>query len=530
MDTSYTQFPRRPISSSSASFSSTSFGKSAKRPAATVPESSAGKRVNRSQCRLCPVAHSNLPLHSEQSHFPWFFNQDSVCWRCQKVSTTDAEMAAHSMPNHRPSFLGNHTLLWGQLFLGSLHFLASLLSLSSLWHLFTYVHEEHLFPSTPRSIPERLSSSLNYFEEQFLQRPVGALREYCTSPPSRLLSLTHWETIIIILSRLSPEDRERFRTYACPMDLDGRPIEIPSSPQPQAPVAALQAPTPIPFIDTLMHLDMPLSRHHLSSLDELEQQFRTGNLELVAVVANYVFSRFWGLLPSHLQNDARGRIFFTIRLHPHEAPGGFSLLHSIQTFLPHPKCVGLGEIGLDYSRGCSCAKALGMSCSCRVTHHEMQKAFLHAILSPLQAMPTPFSKVIVLHYRGQSPDDDSAFRDTLSILQELGLTQLSIHRHCFLGSRDELELWSQVFPNCSYGLTSKFLERPFHRAVIPRIPHDKLLLESDAPLLSPQAAQSSFKTSWLCHHSISIIAQLQGTTPQLLVQQCNQNARTLYGI
>ena len=175
-------------------------------------------------------------------------------------------------------------------------------------------------------------------------------------------------------------------------------------------------------------------------------------------------------------------------------------------------------------------KALGMSCSCRVTRHEMQKAFLRAILSPLQAMPTPFSKVIVLHCRGQSPDDDSASRDTSSILQELGLTQLRIHRYCFLGSRDELELWSQVFPNCSFGLSSKFLERPFHRSVIPRIPHDKLLLESDAPLLSPQAAQSSFNTSWLCHHSISIIAQLQGTTPQLLVQQCNQNARTLYGI
>ena len=282
-DTSYTQFPRRPISSSSASSSSTSFGKSAKRPAATVPESSAGKWVNRSQCRLCPVAHSNLPLHSEQSHLPWFCNPESVCWRCQKVLTTDAEMAVHSMPNHRPSFSGNHTLLWGQLFLGSLHSLASLLSLSSLRHIFTYVHEEHLFPSTPRSIPERLSSSLNYFEEQFLQRPVGALREYRTSPPSRLLSLTHWETIIIILS---PEDRERFRTYACPMDLDGRPIETPSSLQPQAPVATLQAPTPIPFIDTHMHLDMSLSRHHLSSLDELEQQFRTGNLELVAVVAN----------------------------------------------------------------------------------------------------------------------------------------------------------------------------------------------------------------------------------------------------
>ena len=337
-------------------------------------------------------------------------------WRCQKVQTADAEMAAHSMPNHRPSFSGNYTLLWGQLFLGSLHFLASLLSLSSLWHLFTYVHKEHLFPSTPRSIPERLSSSLNYFEEHFLQCPVGALREYHTSPPSRLLSITHWETINLILS---PEDREQIRTYAGLMDLDGRP-------QPQAPAAAIQAPTPIPFIDTHMHLDMSLSRKQLSSLDELEQLLCTGNLELVAIVANYVFSQFWGLLPSHLQNDAQGRVLFTFGLHPHDAPGEFSLLHSIQNYLSHPKCVGLGEIGLDYSCGCSCAKALGMSYSCRVTRHEMQKAFLCTILSPLQAMPSPFSKVIVLHCRGLSPSDDSASRDTLSILQELGLTQLRI--------------------------------------------------------------------------------------------------------
>ena len=83
----------------------------------------------------------------------------------------------------------------------------------------------------------------------FLQRPVGALKEDNTSPPSRLLSLTHWE---IILSRLTPEDREWYRTYFCPMDLDGCPMEIASVSysQPQAPVAALLAPTPIPFIDT----------------------------------------------------------------------------------------------------------------------------------------------------------------------------------------------------------------------------------------------------------------------------------------
>ena len=54
-----------------------------KRPAATALESTAGKRVNRSPCRLCPVAYSNLPLHSKQFHLPWFFNPDSVCWRCR---------------------------------------------------------------------------------------------------------------------------------------------------------------------------------------------------------------------------------------------------------------------------------------------------------------------------------------------------------------------------------------------------------------------------------------------------------------
>ena len=58
------------------------------------------------------------------------------------------------------------------------------------------------------TMSDRLSYYLNFVEEQILQRPVGAFRENHVSPPSLLFSLFHWGTLAIILTRLSPEDRE----------------------------------------------------------------------------------------------------------------------------------------------------------------------------------------------------------------------------------------------------------------------------------------------------------------------------------
>ena len=205
-------------------------------------------------------------------------------------------------------------------------------------------------------------------------------------------------------------------------------------------------------------------------------------------------------------------------------------MSAILARLFYPRCVGLSEVGLDYSRSCNCQFSLGMSCSCILPRHEMQKAFLRAVLSLLSAFSSPFCKALVLHCRSHNDEDDSAARDTFSILQELGLTHVAIHLHCFLSSRDEFELWCQTCPNCKFGLTSKFLSRPSHRAVIPRIPEDRLLLESDAPLLSPRAARSSFNTSLLCHHSIRDIASLRGVSSEALVQLCNQNDHNLYRI
>ena len=187
------------------------------------------------------------------------------------------------------------------------------------------------------------------------------------------------------------------------------------------------------------------------------------------------------------------------------------------------RCVGLGEVGLDYSG--NCRQHLNSQCDCTQNFHDQQKKFLREVLPWAKEL----NKTLVIHCRGRRKEDGSAASDVLAILQELGLTKLQIYRHCFLGTEDELKEWLRVCPNAMFGVTAKEMEASDHRRVVQQIPLEKLLIESDAPYLAPSQVQVVNNSPWLCSYTVATLAQLTGQNPRMLLQQCNSNARQLYG-
>ena len=83
----------------------------------------------------------------------------------------------------------------------------------------------------------------------------------------------------------------------------------------------------------------------------LSEKVRQHEWNLHYVVGNYVFLEHWHTLHRHV--NSHDSIYVTVGLHPLVASKSSCLdthIHAMDTLLRHPKCVGVGEVGLDYHR------------------------------------------------------------------------------------------------------------------------------------------------------------------------------------
>jgi TatD DNase family protein len=155
------------------------------------------------------------------------------------------------------------------------------------------------------------------------------------------------------------------------------------------------------------------------------------------------------------------QVYAAIGRHPNSAAGFDDAdLAELEALASHDKCVAIGETGLDYYRE-------------HAPRDDQRRAFeAHIELARATAKP------LVIHTR--SADDD-----TLDLLEERA-GDLSVILHCFsMASRVEQCLahenwWFSFAGNVSYPKSEDL------RTAAIRIPAQRLLVETDAPYLSPQ--------------------------------------------
>jgi TatD DNase family protein len=127
----------------------------------------------------------------------------------------------------------------------------------------------------------------------------------------------------------------------------------------------------------------------------------------------------------------------------------------------HPEVVAVGECGLDYFRNFS--------------PHDAQRRAFHRQLE----IATATGKPVFLHQR-------DAHADFVAILREHGARWRGV-AHCFTGGGAELEAYLEL--GLAIGITGWICDerRGAHLTdLMPRIPADRLLLETDAPYLLPR--------------------------------------------
>ncbi|HTE42380.1 MAG TPA: TatD family hydrolase [Steroidobacteraceae bacterium] len=204
------------------------------------------------------------------------------------------------------------------------------------------------------------------------------------------------------------------------------------------------------------------------------------------------------------------RMRATAGIHPHHATElNSSRLPLLRQLLEQPEVVASGECGLDYFRNFS-------------PQADQERAFRLQL-----ELATSVGKPVFLHQR-------DAHAPFLSILKEYWPRLKGGVAHCFTGdlneARDYLDMGLYI------GITGWICDerRGMHlREVVRHIPHDRLLIETDAPYLLPRDLKpkptSRRNVPAYLPHILRAVAAARGEDAESLAAATTQNARQLFG-
>ena len=197
------------------------------------------------------------------------------------------------------------------------------------------------------------------------------------------------------------------------------------------------------------------------------------------------------------------QVFAAIGRHPNEATGfDDGHLAELQALAEHPRCVAIGETGLDYFRD-------------HAPHEDQRRAFDAQI-----ELARATGKPLVIHTR--AADDD-----TIATLREQA-ADLEVILHCF-SMPDRLDecvaqgWWISFAGNVTYPKARDLA------AAAQRVPGERLLVETDAPYLTPQVVRKHRNEPAFVVHTARFVAQQRGIEYEALEPLVERNAQELFG-
>jgi len=177
-------------------------------------------------------------------------------------------------------------------------------------------------------------------------------------------------------------------------------------------------------------------------------------------------------------------------------------LEITKTLAQDKKVVAIGEIGLDY-------------------HYEKETRDLQIKIFREQIMlANELNLPVIVH-------DREAHEDTLNILKELKPKGVL---HCFTGSVETAKeiIKLGMYIGLGGAVTFKNAVKPVEVAKF--VPDDRLVLETDAPYMSPVPFRGKRCTSLLIPYTAQKIAEVRNTDVQALLDATDRNARELFNI
>jgi TatD DNase family protein len=279
-------------------------------------------------------------------------------------------------------------------------------------------------------------------------------------------------------------------------------------------VTLVAAPEPLaaPVIDTHTHLNLHDRYLHGESVpdpdDLLAMAAGVGVTKVVQIGCDVEYAR-------HSVDMARTRpdVVVGVSVHPndaariHERQGAEALDAAIDeiAMLARDSVVrAVGETGLDYYR----------------TGVELHAAQQHAFRRHI-TLAKELDKVLVIH-------DRDSHDDVLAVLEAEGAPDRVVF-HCFSGDADMAAFCAERGWFMSFAGPITYKANDSLRAAMERVPDELLLVETDAPYLTPVPHRGKPNASYLMPHTVRFMAAERGIDEAAMCSLLFGNAQRVFG-
>ena len=203
--------------------------------------------------------------------------------------------------------------------------------------------------------------------------------------------------------------------------------------------------------------------------------------------------------------EAYDDVYFTVGTHPHEAAGEAAAdFAAMRRFAAHPKCVGIGEAGLDYHYN--------------YAPPEVAKGVFRGQIGLARELGLP----LVIHTR-EAEDDTAAI-----LREEMGQGTFAALLHCFTSSRALAETALDLGLSISFSGVVTFKKSDELRAIARDVPLDRILVETDAPYLAPVPHRGKRNEPAYVAATARAVAEAKGMAPEALAEAARANTLSLF--
>jgi TatD DNase family protein len=265
-------------------------------------------------------------------------------------------------------------------------------------------------------------------------------------------------------------------------------------------------PLPIPVVDNHTHLDMGRGEEPRPDLGEaLREAAAVGVDRVVQIGCDLPGARY-----TIEAVDAYPAVLGGVALHPNEVPrlaarGELDpALDEIARLAAHPRVRVVGETGLDHFR----TGPDGVEVQ--------EQAFRWHI-----DLAKRLGKALQIH-------DRDAHDDVLRVLQEEGAPDRTV-LHCFSGDVEMARVCVERGYYLSFAGTVTFKNARSLRDALSVVPLEQVLVETDAPYLTPMPWRGSTNAPYLVPLTVRRMADVMGVAVPVLCEALSANSERVYG-
>jgi len=250
------------------------------------------------------------------------------------------------------------------------------------------------------------------------------------------------------------------------------------------------------IIDTHTHLD---NKKYYNDIDEVIKRAKENGVEKFIIPA---------ASPKDIKRavelaEKYDEIYFAVGVHPIDII--YFDYHYLTDYINHPKCVAVGEIGLDY-------------------HYTKEtKDYQIELFQEQLDIAIEYNKPVIIHIR-------EATHDSFEILDRYvkKYPNLKGVLHCYNADEELLKLKDNFYYGIGGVITFKNAKKLIN--VFPKIPKNRVIIETDSPYLTPHPYRGERNEPMYTTLVRDKIAELWNTTPKEVENITTKNAKELFNI